>query len=140
MGEGTPWRELRALLDPKAAPALRRRGLWLYAAFLLFLHGAFLLLLGLVLPPAAHPALLALALAGAGWLFHLARGALREEGPLAPLVAVGLGAGLVFFLGVMGLLLRPLGLLLLPLGALGFAHLLLRAEKALSASGPRPGP
>ncbi|WP_038057239.1 hypothetical protein [Thermus amyloliquefaciens] len=140
--EGFPWGELQALLDPKAPPARRRRGLWLYAGFLFLLQGLGLLLLAPFFPQAWHPLLWALALLGAGWLFLQALRALREEGPLGALVAVGLGAALFFFLGVMGLLLRPWGLGLLPLGVLGFLHLVRRSEGGLKgpSGGPGSGP
>ncbi|WP_234553270.1 hypothetical protein [Thermus caliditerrae] len=138
--EKFPWGELRALLDPKAASEKRRRGLWVYAGFLFLLQGAGLLLLAPFLPRAWHPLLLALAFLGAGWLFLQALMALREGGPLGALVAVGLGAGLFFFLGVMGLLLRPWGLGLLPLGVMGFLHLVRRSEGALKGPSGAPGP
>ncbi|GAB5601917.1 hypothetical protein FJNA_04410 [Thermus sp. FJN-A] len=138
--EKGPWEALRALLDPEGKPGKRRQGLWLYALFLLFLQGVFLLLLALALPRAGHPLLLLLALGGAGWLFLQALRGLKEGGPLGPLLAVGLGAALFFFLGVMGLLLRPLGLGLLPLGLWGFLHLVRRAEGALKGEGGGPGP
>ncbi len=127
----------RALLDPKADPASRRRGLRLYALALLGLQGGMLLLLAPWLPQAPQPVLLLLALGGAGWLYLRARGVLRtaEKDPPAPLVAVGLGVGAFFFLGVMGLLLRPEGLGLLLLG-LGLFLLLLRlGEEALAGRG-----
>lgn len=84
-----------------------------------------------LLPQAAHPFLWALALVGGGWLFSQMEAALRTKEPLAPLLAVGLGAALFFFLGVMGLLLRPWGFLLLLLGALGFAYAWRRSERVL---------
>ncbi|TBH21759.1 hypothetical protein [Thermus thermamylovorans] len=139
-GKEALFRALAALLDPKAPWGLRRQGLCLYAAFLLGLQGGVLLPLALLLPQASHPLLWALALAGAGGLFLRAQMALREESPLAPVVAVGLGVGLFFFLGVMGLLLRPWGLGLLPVGAMGFLHLLRRSEGALKGPGGGPGP
>ncbi|WP_448569994.1 hypothetical protein [Thermus sp.] len=127
----------RALLDPKGDPRLRRRAFRLYALGLLALHGIALALLGVWLPQASHPLLWALAFLGAGWLLFQARGALREErGAMAPLVAVGLGASAFFFLGVMGLLLRPLGFLLLPLGLGLFLTLLHRGEAWLVQGGP----
>jgi hypothetical protein len=127
----------RALLDPKEDPRLRRRAFRLYALGLLALHGVALVVLSLLLPQASHPLLWALAFLGAGWLLFQAQGALREErGPIAPLVAVGLGASAFFFLGVMGLLLRPLGLLLLPLGLGLFLTLLHRGEVWLVKEGP----
>ncbi|MFD3006194.1 hypothetical protein [Thermus tengchongensis] len=138
--QGFPWGELRALLDPEAPLARRRRGLQVYAGFLFLLQGAGLLLLAPFFPQAWHPLLLALAFLGAGWLFLQALMALREEGPLGALVAVGLGAGLFFFLGVMGLLLRPWGLGLLPVGVMGFLHLVRRSEGALKGPGGGPGP
>ncbi|WP_117236767.1 hypothetical protein [Thermus sediminis] len=121
----------RALLNPKADPAQRRRGLRLYALALLAIQGMVLLPLAFLLPPAPHPALFLLALLGAAGLYLHARGALggKGEGLLAPLVAVGLGAGAFLFLGVIGLLLRPWGLGLFPLG-LGLFLLLLRQGEA----------
>ncbi|WP_018112433.1 hypothetical protein [Thermus igniterrae] len=133
------WEALGALADPRGEPALRRRGLRLYAASLLLLQGLVLGALALFLPQAQHPLLLLLALVGGGWLWALGRGALREEGPLAPAVAVGLGAALFLFLGAMGLLLRPGGLFLLLAGALGFFGLLRRAEGTLTLEGGGPG-
>ncbi|RTH14799.1 hypothetical protein CSW29_12250 [Thermus scotoductus] len=125
------WGLLEALLDPKAPSSLRLRGLRLYAGFLLVLQGGVLLLLAWVVPRASHPFLWALALAGGVWLFAQAEAASRTEESLAPLLAVGLGAALFFFLGVMGLLLWPWGFLLLLLGALGFAHSWRRSERIL---------
>ncbi len=128
---------LKALLDPGADPALRRRGLRLYGLALFLGQGGVLLLLSFLLPQAFHPALYLLAFLGGLWLYRQGEEALKEEGPLAPLVAVGLGAALFFFLGVMGLLLRPQGLFLLPLGlALGLA-LGRRAERAMGGKGTR---
>ena len=122
----------RALLEPGADRALRRRGLWLYGLALFLGQGGVLLLLSLFLPRAFHPALYLLAFLGGLWLYRQGQEALKEEGPLAPLVAVGLGAALFFFLGVMGLLLRPQGLWLLPLGlALGL-DLVRRAERLIA--------
>ena len=72
------------------------------------------------------------------WLYLQARSALEEEAPLGPLVAVGLGAGAFFFLGVLGLLLRPLGLLLLPLGLGAFWGFLRRGEEGLNAGARGP--
>ncbi|WP_243029669.1 hypothetical protein [Thermus altitudinis] len=129
------WEALRALQDPKAPPALRLRGLRLYAGFLLSLQGLLLLFLAWVLPRAAHPFLWALALGGGAWLLAQAQGTLAQEEPLAPLVAVGLGAALFFFLGVMGLLLWPGGSLLWGLGMAGFAYLWRRAALALTQGG-----
>lgn len=130
-GKGGLWEALGALADPRGESALRRRGLRLYALFLLLLHGSLLGLLALLLPRAFHPLLFPVALAGAAWLWALGQGALREESPLAPAVAVGLGGALFFFLGAMGLLLWPAGLCLLLAGAWGFFRLLRQAEKAL---------
>lgn len=86
--------------------------------------------------------LLLLALLGAGWLLLQGRFALQGEGPQGPLVAVGLGAALFFFLGVVGVLLRPWGLFLPLFGVVGFGVLLRWAERALTrgSGGPRPGP
>ena len=126
----------RALLEPKGDPGLRRRGLRVYALGLLLLQGLGLFLLAFLLPRASHPLLWALALGGAGWLYLQARRALRTEGPFGPLLAVGLGASAFFFLGVMGLLMRPLGLLLLPLGLGVFLILLWQGESQLLR---RPG-
>ncbi|KOX90412.1 hypothetical protein BVI061214_01603 [Thermus aquaticus] len=127
----------RALLDPKGDPGLRRLGLRLYALGLLAFHGVALAVLSFLLPQASHPALWTLAFLGAGWLYLQAQGSLRAgKGPLAPLLAVGLGASAFFFLGVMGLLLRPLGLLLLPLGLGVFLILLWQGEGRLLR---RPG-
>ncbi|GLV49029.1 hypothetical protein TJA_21320 [Thermus sp. LT1-2-5] len=126
---------LRALADPKAPYPERRRGLRLYALSLLGLQGLFLLLLAPLVPKAGHPFLWLLAFLGGGWLLWLGMRALKEEAPIAPLVAAGLGASLTFFLGVMGLLLRPLGFALLALGVLGFAFFLRWAEAALGRGG-----
>ncbi|WP_114313350.1 hypothetical protein [Thermus caldifontis] len=131
--EPSPWGYLEALLDPQAPPSLRLKGLRLYAGFLLALQGGVLLLLAWVVPRAAHPLLWALALGGGLWLLLQAEAVWRKERgePLMPLRVVGLGAALFFFLGVMGLLLRPSGLTLLLLGTLGFFYLWYRAERAL---------
>ncbi len=129
---------LKALLDPGADPALRRRGLWLYGIALFLWQGGVLLLLAFLLPRAFHPALYLLAFLGGGWLYRQGEEALKEEGPLAPLVAVGLGAALFLFLGTVGLLLRPQGLFLLPLGlGLGLA-LGRRAERVMGGKGGGP--
>jgi len=126
-------RLLKALSDPKADPNLRRRALRAYGLFLLGLKGGFLLLLAPFLPQVPYPPLLLLAATGVAWLHLQARSALEEETPLGPLVAVGLGAGAFFFLGVLGLFLRPLGLLLLPLGLGAFGLFLRLGEKELGA-------
>ncbi|WP_105317218.1 hypothetical protein [Thermus tenuipuniceus] len=137
-----PWAELRALLDPKAGPKRRRRGLRLYAAFLAAFQGMALLALSPFLPGAGHPGLFLLALLGGGWLFLQGLWSLRQEAPWGALVAVGFGGGLFFFLGVMGLLLRPPGLFLLLAGAVGFYHLFRRAEGVLvrGEEAPKGGP
>ncbi|MGC8875735.1 hypothetical protein [Thermus sp.] len=129
---------LKALLDPGADPALRRRGLRFYGLVLFLGKGGVLLLLSFLLPRAFHPALYLLAFLGGLWLYRQGEEALKEEGPLAPLVAVGLGAALFFFLGVMGLLMRPQGLFLLLLG-LGWGLALgRRAERAMGGRGAGP--
>lgn len=135
-GQG-PWESLAALLDPKASIALRLKGLRLYVGFLLVLQGGALLLLAWVLPQITHPSLWALALGGGLWLLVQAEGAWRGERqePFRSLLGVGLGSALFFFLGVMGLMLRPLGLLLLLLGTLGFLYLWHRSEQRLLAQG-----
>lgn len=130
-GQGL-WESLRALLDSKAPKALRLRGFRLYAGFLLGLQLGALLSLAMALPRASpHPFLWVLALAGSFWLSFQIEATLRSKEPLAPLVAVGFGAALFFFLGVMGLLLWPWGSLLLPLGLLGFAYAWRRSERGL---------
>ncbi|GAA6733011.1 hypothetical protein YIM1640_01610 [Thermus oshimai] len=137
---------LKALPDPKAPLEERRRGLRAYALGLLSFHGLVLLLLLPLLPAQGHPFLWGLALLGLGGVALWVQGSLREEGPSAPLVAVGLGGAGFFFLGVMGLLLRPEGLFLLLLGG-GFFLLVLRSAEAALArpqgspgSGGGPGP
>jgi hypothetical protein len=122
---------LKALADPEADPNLRRRALRAYGLFLLGLKGGLLLLLAPFLPSAPYPPLLLLAVLGVAWLYLQARSALEEEAPLGPLVAVGLGAAAFFFLGVLGLLLRPLGL-----GA--FWGFLRRGEEGLNAGARGP--
>ncbi len=122
------WEDLAALADPKAPRAKRRRGLGVYALGLLGLHLGVLLLLSPWLPRSGHPALWALALLGGGWLLAQARGALREKTPLAPVLALGFGAGAFFFLGVFGLLLSPW---LWGLALLGFLWSLKEAHNAL---------
>jgi len=124
---------LEALANPEADPNLRRRALRVYGLFLLGLKGGLLLLLAPFLPQAPYPPLLFLAVIGMAWLHLQARSALEEEAPLGPLIAVGLGAGAFFFLGVLGLLLRPFGLFLLPLGLGAFWLFLRRGEEGLNA-------
>ncbi len=132
-------RVLEALPNPKAPLALRKRGLWAYAGGILALHGLVLLSLFPLLPPAGHPLLWGLAFLGLGGVALGVRGSLRERDPLAPLVALGLGGAGFFFLGVMGLLLRPEGLFLFPLGG-GFFFLALKAaETALARPKEHPG-
>ncbi|GGM91662.1 hypothetical protein GCM10007092_00700 [Thermus composti] len=133
------FRALQALWDPKAPGALRRRGLRLYALGLLGVQGLFLLLLAPFLPQAPHPVLGAFALLGGGWLFWLGRKAFQEAPPVASLVAVGLGVAAFFFLGVMGLLLRPWGLALWLVGLWAFGHLLRRGEAGLEGGEGGPG-
>nr|WP_267962782.1 hypothetical protein [Thermus hydrothermalis] len=123
------------MADPRAPWPERRKGLWLYALSLLALQGAFLLLLSPFMPRADHPLLWGLALLGGGWLLWLGERAWKDKTPLSPLVAAGFGASLAFFLGVMGLLLRPFGLGLWLLGGVGFYLLLRRAEAALGRGG-----
>lgn len=122
------WDDLAALADPKAPKGQRRRGLGVYALGLLLLHLGVLLLLAPWLPRASHPLLWGLALLGGVWLLALARGALREKTPLAPALALGFGAALFFFLGLLGLLLSPW---LWALGGLGFLFTLRLALRAL---------
>jgi hypothetical protein len=131
----TWFRALKALADPRAPWPERRKGLWLYALSLLGVQGISLLLLSPFLPRADHPLLFGLALVGGGWFFWLGERTRREKTPLSPLVAAGFGASLAFFLGVMGLLLRPWGLGLWLLGGMGFYLLLRRAEAALGGGG-----
>ena len=122
------WEDLKALADPKAPRAQRRRGLGRYALGLLLLRLGVLLLLAPWLPRAEHPALWPLALLGGAWLLAQAQGALKERTPLAPALAIGFGAGAFFFLGLMGLLLSPW---LWAMGILAFLWSLRRALGAL---------